>query len=330
MKKLLNNIYKHQVLTEQEAFDALIHITNQTYSEIEIAAFLSAFNMRSITVEELNGFRKAMLQQCVAIDLDAFQPMDVCGTGGDGKNTFNISTATAFVLAGAGIPIAKHGNYGVSSVSGSSNVMEHLGISFTNDTEKLNQQMKEANLCFLHAPLFHPAMKNVGAIRKQLATKTFFNLLGPLTNPAQPKVQMVGLFHLQYLRLYQYLFQSSEVRYSIIHALDGYDEISLTADTKVIFNTKEEVFSAHDFGFEKVQPHQIFGGNTVEEAAYIFEQILKGKGTKVQNQVVLANAAIGYKTYKPETDLKDAVAIVTASLFEGKALEKLTILKELQ
>ena len=206
MKTLLNKIYKHQVLTEQEAFDALIHITNQTYSEIEIAAFLSAFNMRSITVEELNGFRKAMLQQCVAIDLDAFQPMDVCGTGGDGKNTFNISTATAFVLAGAGIPIAKHGNYGVSSVSGSSNVMEHLGISFTNDTEKLNQQMKEANLCFLHAPLFHPAMKNVGAIRKQLATKTFFNLLGPLTNPAQPKVQMVGLFHLQYLRLYTVLF----------------------------------------------------------------------------------------------------------------------------
>lgn len=329
MKKILEKLYKHQTLTEAEAEETLLKVTSEKVSDSEIASFLTVFNMRNITLNEILGFRKAMLKQCLTIDLLAFNPMDVCGTGGDGKNTFNISTLTAFVLAGAGIPVAKHGNYGVSSVSGSSNVLEFLGISFTNKEDYLKEQLHRANICFLHAPLFHPAMKSVAPIRKQLGTKTFFNMLGPLTNPSQPNIQMVGLYNLELLRLYQYLFQENQTQFSIIHALDGYDEITLTNQVKINQPQGDFVYEPKDFSMKKIHPSEIFGGNDIKSASNIFLNILENKATEAQNNVVLANSAIGIQTYFPQLSLNEAIEKAKESLFEKKALASFNILKKL-
>jgi anthranilate phosphoribosyltransferase len=330
MKTTLSNLYQHKTLSTEESKQLLIEIGNGKYNESEIASFLTVFNMRSITINELMGFRAGLLELCTKLDLSEYNPMDLCGTGGDGKNTFNISTITSFVVAGAGVSVAKHGNYGVSSISGSSNVLEHLGVQFTTEETKLKEQLKEANICFIHAPLFNPAMKRIGTIRKALGLKTFFNMLGPLVNPSQPKVQMVGVFNQELARIYNYIFQKENVRYSIVHSFDGYDEITLTDNCKLITNQGEHILKPTDFGFNRISQNSLDGGKTNEDAANLFIKILDGKGSEEQNAVILANSAIALKTKMPELDLHSALKIAKDSLFEQKAKKAFTILKEVQ
>jgi anthranilate phosphoribosyltransferase len=328
MKELLNRLINHETISKDEAKQALFSISNGEYNESQIAAFLTVYMMRSITIEELEGFRDALLELCVAIDLRDYEPIDLCGTGGDGKDTFNISTTSSFVTAGAGVNVAKHGNYGVSSVSGSSNVMESLGIKFSNEAGFLEKCIAEAGICVLHAPLFHPAMKNVAPIRKSLAVKTFFNMLGPMVNPAFPKNQLVGVFNLELARMYGYLYQNTDKNFTILHALDGYDEISLTGNTKTISNNSERMLSPEDFGVETLKQEEIAGGGSIESSAKIFVNILKRKGTKAQNNVVCANAGMAIATAQ-QISAKEGFEAAKESINSGKALKALEKLKEL-
>ena len=330
MKNILDYLYAHKTFSKEEAKEVLENIALGKYNSSQIASFLTVFIMRNITLDELIGFREALLSLCHKVDLSAYNPMDVCGTGGDGKNTFNISTLTSFVVAGAGIPVAKHGNYGVSSVSGSSNVLESLGVAFPTDNAVIETQIKEANITFLHAPLFHPAMKTVGPIRKELGVKTFFNMLGPLVNPAKPKVQMSGVFSLELARMYHYILQNNNSNYSIIYGLDGFDEITLTDSVKIIQNDGEHILNASDFQLPKVNYDQLFGGNTVAEATEIFTTIINGKGTTSQNNVVLSNAALAIQTYHQNLDFQEAFELAKISLFEQKAKQSLNILTEIR
>jgi anthranilate phosphoribosyltransferase len=290
------------------------------YNQSQVAAFLTVYLMRSITVEELEGFRDAMLELCIPVDIPEYDAIDLCGTGGDGKNTFNISTLSSFIVAGAGQNVAKHGNNGVSSVSGSSNLMAHFGYQFTNDVGKLKKSLDECGIAFLHAPLFHPAMKNVAPIRRELGVKTFFNMLGPMVNPSSPKKQLVGVFSLELARLYGYLYQKTDKQFVILHALDGYDEISLTGAFKKITHLQEEIVQPEDLGLTRIQPEAIFGGETVDESARIFEKILKGEGTKAQNNVVIANSAMALQCGKGYSTA-EALERATESLESGKALK---------
>lgn len=328
MKQLLNRLINHETISKAEAREALVNISHGAYNESQIAAFLTVYMMRSITIEELEGFRDALLELCLAIDLKDYEPVDLCGTGGDGKDTFNISTVSSFITAGAGVPVAKHGNYGVSSVSGSSNVMEHLGIKFSTNASFLEKCIDKAGICILHAPLFHPAMKNVAPIRKSLAVKTFFNMLGPMVNPAFPKNQLVGVFSLELARMYGYLYQNTDKNFTILHALDGYDEISLTCPAKTISNTTENILEASDFGVETLKEYEIAGGGSIESSAKIFLNILQGKGTKPQEDVVCANAGMAIATAQalsPGAGFEKA----QESLRSGKALKSLEKLQEL-
>lgn len=323
MKEILRHLFEYKSFSRKEAYEILTNIATGKYDSHQIAAFMTAYGMRSIRVEELGGFRDAMYDLCLKMDFDGYDLIDMCGTGGDGKNTFNISTLASFVVAGAGYKVAKHGNVGVSSGCGSSNVMEYLGYQFTNDKPTLQRQLDEANICFLHAPLFHPAMKTVAPIRRALGVKTFFNMLGPLTTPANPRFQSVGVFSLELARLYGYLYQNTDKQYSIIHALDGYDEISLTGDFKVITNQGEHYFTVEDLGFTPVRAEELAGGDNVEEAAKIFKTIIEGKGNDTQNNVVLTNAAFAIKTFHPGKSFGDCYYEAEASLLGLKALDSL-------
>ncbi len=329
MKQILNQLFEHKRLSAKQAKEVLVNISKEVYNPAQIAAFISVYLMRSISVEELSGFRSALLDLCIPIDLDERKTIDVCGTGGDGKNTFNISTTTAFVVAGAGYQVAKHGNYGVSSICGSSNVLESLGVRFSNDEGKLKKQLDEAGICFFHAPLFHPALKSVGPIRKQLGVKTFFNLLGPLVNPARPTHQLVGVFNLKVARLYQYLHEATSSNYTIIHAIDGYDEISLTGDAKLITQKEELLIKPDYFGFKKHEQSAIFGGDTIEEAGKIFINILDNKGRQAQTNAVVANASMAIKTFKPNQSIADCVGEAQESIQSGRAKQAFTSLVSL-
>lgn len=329
MKEILHHLFEHKTLSRAEANEILKNIALGKYNHSQIAAFMTVYLMRSITVEELEGFRDAMLDLCIALDLDAYQVIDLCGTGGDGKNTFNISTLASFVVAGAGQAVAKHGNYGVSSVCGSSNVLEYFGISFSNQADMIRKQLEQANICILHAPLFHPALKNVAPIRRELGVKTFFNMLGPMVNPAFPKNQMVGVFNLELARLYAYLYQKTDKNFSIVHSLDGYDEISLTDNFKIFSRNQEYLAEPSIFSVEKVYFEQIYGGETIAEAAEIFINVLNNRCTEAQKSVVLANAAIALQTAQPKMSLEEARALVKESLESGKAMECFKILQHL-
>jgi anthranilate phosphoribosyltransferase len=330
MKQILSKLFEHKKLSKAEAKDILVNIAQNKYNEAQIAAFITVYLMRPISVDELQGFREALLELCVHVDLEGVETIDVCGTGGDGKNTFNISTLSSFVIAGAGYKVAKHGNVGVSSSSGSSDVLQFLGYQFTNDVDKLRRQLDKANICYLHAPLFHPALKTVGPIRKQLGVKTFFNILGPLVNPSQPKYQLTGVFSLELARLYQYIFQQiPNKKFAIVHALDGYDEVSLTGDFKLKMNDKEALLSPENIGKQRVTPESLFGGDTVAEAGAIFMQILRGAGTQAQNDAVSVNAGLAIHCIKPQTNLIDCIAEAENALLNGNALEKLNTLMSL-
>ena len=323
MKKILQYLFEHKTLSAEQAKEVLVNIAKGVYNESEIASFVTVYLMRSITIAELQGFRDALLELCVQVDVKGQEVMDIVGTGGDGKNTFNISTLSCFIVAGTGNKVAKHGNYGASSISGSSNVMEQLGYKFKSDNDILNRELDEANICFLHAPLFHPALKVVGPIRKNLGVRTFFNMLGPMVNPAFPKHQLVGVYNLEMARMYNYLLQQANANFTIIHSLDGYDEISLTGDTKVITNTGEKIMSAEMLGKRTVHAADIYGGDTLEEAANIFKAILKGAGSWSQNAVVLANAAMALQCTGKYNSYEECYQLAVESLESGRALEVL-------
>jgi anthranilate phosphoribosyltransferase len=328
MREILNQLFEHKTLTRSQAQEILKSIALGTYSDSEIAAFVTVYLMRSITVEELSGFRDALLELCVRVDLSDFDTIDVCGTGGDGKDTFNISTLTTFILAGAGAKVAKHGNYGVSSSCGSSNIMEHLGYKFSSDPDKLKKEIDRSGVCFLHAPLFNPAMKNVAPVRKALRVKTFFNILGPMVNPSFPKKQMVGVFSLELARIYNYLFQQEKKNFAIIHSLAGYDEVSLTSDFKMISNSTEQIVSPESLGIKRVKPDELKNGSSVPEAAKLFVTILEGNGTQTQNNVVIVNSAIALKLYFPEKSLNDCLELAKDSLLGKKAFQAMKKLLE--
>lgn len=328
MKETLNKLINHEILSKEDAKRILVNIAKGDYNTSQIAAFLTVYMMRSITIEELEGFRDALLDLCLAIDLSAYNPIDLCGTGGDGKDTFNISTLASFVTAGAGVKVTKHGNYGVSSKCGSSNVMEFLGIKFSNEADFLEKCIDEAGICVLHAPLFHPAMKNVAPIRKDLGVKTFFNMLGPMVNPAFPQNQMVGVFNLELARMYGYLYQKTDKNFTVLHALDGYDEISLTGNTKTISNTTESMLKPSDFGVNTIKQSDIVGGDSIEDSAQIFLNVLQGKGTEPQNNVVCANAGIAIATVEGLTPIQ-GFERAKESLLNGKGLAALKKIQEL-
>lgn len=321
MKKILNHLFEYKVLTKEQAKEVLVGIAKGDYTHSEIAAFLTVYGMRSVTVEELEGFRDAMLELCLSVDLSAYDPMDLCGTGGDGKDTFNISTLSCFVVAGAGQRVAKHGNHGVSSMCGSSTVLEYLGVQFTNDKEALERKIEEAGVCFLHAPLFHPAMKNIAPVRRELGIKTFFNMLGPMVNPAFPKKQVVGVFSLELARLYSYLYQQANTQFLILHALDGYDEVSLTGAFKIITAHSEQVLTPSQMGLTTLRPEQLSGGDSVEASARIFMNVLNNEATAAQKQAVIANSALALYCANPEIALTDAVAAAQESLDSKRALD---------
>ncbi|QES92291.1 anthranilate phosphoribosyltransferase [Empedobacter brevis] len=328
MKKLLNLLFENYTLSEEEAYQIMVEISEEKYSTIELASFLTIFNMRNITLDELKGYRRALLDLCIKIDLPK-QAIDIVGTGGDGKDTFNISTLSAFVLAGAGEKIIKQGNYGASSVSGSSNMLDYFGYKFSTHQEQLKREYEKVGITFLHAPLFHPALAKVAPIRKSLAVKTFFNLMGPLVNPVQPQFQNLGTYDIKTARLYHYVMQNSGINYSISTALAGYDEISLTSPTKVYNNSGEFILESKDFGLSTLQPDEIEGGKSIEENAKIFLSVLEETSTKAQKEVVLANAALALKTIYPTKDLIECVAIANESLESKKALNSFQKLMKL-
>ena len=330
MKKILQYLFEYKSLDRETAREVLMNIGKGEYNEHEITAFMTVYLMRTITIGEVQGFRDALLELCMPLKLDDNKLIDIVGTGGDGKNTFNISTLSCFIVAGAGHKVAKHGNYGATSISGASNVMEQLGYKLKNNPDQLKREIEQANFCFLHAPLFHPALKTVGPIRKNLGVRTFFNMLGPMVNPARPEYQLVGVFNLEMARIYNYTLQQTGHRFTIIHGLDGYDEISLTGDTKVITNEGERIYTPEQLGKRMVLPEDIYGGNSVEEAAKIFLKVLKGEGSWAQNAVVLANAAMGIFNTGRYASYEDAFQEAVTSLESRKAWQLFETLIKLQ
>ena len=320
MKQLLYRLFEHQYLGREEARVILQNIAEGRYNDAQIASLITVFLMRSISVEELTGFREALLDMRVPIDLAEFKPIDIVGTGGDGKNTFNISTCSCFVVAGAGYNVVKHGNYGATSVSGASNVMEQHGIKFTNNNDQLRRNMEACHITYLHAPLFNPALKAVAPVRKNLGVRSFFNMLGPLVNPTMPAYQLLGVYNLPLLRLYNYTYQESGTRFAVVHSLDGYDEISLTADFKVAMPEKEKIYSPELLGFKRCQEADLDGGSTPEEAARIFDAVLENKATEAQRNCVVINSAFAIQVICPDKSIETCIAEAKESLDSGRAL----------
>jgi anthranilate phosphoribosyltransferase len=318
MKNILNKLFNYQSLEEGEAREILTNLASGYYNSSQMAAFMTVFMMRNITVDELSGFRDAMLELCVKIPAEGYNAIDLCGTGGDGKDTFNISTLASFVVAGAGYHVAKHGNYGVSSVCGSSNVLEYLGCKFSNNVGRIMKSFDQSKIAFLHAPMFHPAMKNVAPIRKELGVKTFFNMLGPMVNPAAPANQMVGVFNLQLARLYGYLYQNTEKKFLIVHSLDGYDEISLTGNFKYISHEGEAIGTPSLLGLSYLEAADLVGGTDIKSSAKLFKKILDSKGTTSQNNVVIANAGLAISTING-LPFKAGLEEARVSLISGRA-----------
>ncbi|HEC42407.1 MAG TPA: anthranilate phosphoribosyltransferase [Bacteroides sp.] len=329
MKEILNFLYEHKTLDRDAAKKVLTNIAKGIYNHSQIASFISVYLMRSITVEELSGFREALLELCIPVDLSDFETVDLCGTGGDGKDTFNISTLTSFVVAGAGVKVAKHGNYGVSSSCGSSNLMEYAGYKFSKDVTKLQTEIDKSGICFLHAPLFNPAMKNVAPVRKELGVKTFFNMLGPMVNPSFPSRQLVGVYSLELARIYAYLYQTTDKQYTIVHSLDGYDEISLTGPCKVITRELDRVYQPAEMGLPVYKAGELSGGKTVDEAMNIFIKVMQNQATNAQLDVVVANGGLVLQTCYPDKDLDECIDMSRESIESGSAFKAFKTLMDL-
>lgn len=321
MKTILYRLFEHQYLGRDEARIILQQIAEGKFTDTQIASLITVFLMRNISVDELTGFREALLDMRVPVDLAAYRPLDIVGTGGDGKNTFNISTAACFVVAAAGYPVVKHGNYGATSVSGASNVMEQHGVRFTADPAKLTRSMDVAGIAYLHAPLFNPALKAVAGVRKSLGVRSFFNMLGPLVNPVMPAYQLLGVYNLPLLRLYNYTYQESGTRFAVVHSLDGYDEISLTAPFKVAMAEKEKIYTPQMLGFPTATEAELDGGDSPEAAARIFDAVLANRGTQAQKNCVVANAGFAIQVICPKKPIEACLAEAREALESGKALE---------
>lgn len=322
MKELLYRLFDHEYLNKEEAKEVLKNMAAGKYNDVQIAAFISVYLMRNITLDELIGFREALLDMCIPVDLSEYNPIDIVGTGGDNKNTFNISTASCFTVAGAGYKVVKHGNYGATSISGASNVMEAHGVKFTTDIHQLRKSIEESNIAYLHAPLFNPALKTVAGVRKDLSVRTFFNVLGPLVNPVAPKNNMLGVFNLRMGRLYYYIYQRLGGNFSVVHSLDGYDEISLTDEFKVITKFGEQLYVPEEVGFKRAKQEDLSGGNTIEDAAVIFDNVLNNKATEAQKNAVLVNSAFAINTIDPLVSIEEAIEKASVSLESGAAKEK--------
>ena len=325
MREILQYLFDHNTLSKAVAKSILMEIAFNKFNENEVTAFVTVFLMRAITLDELEGFQEALLQLSKPINLGE-DLVDIVGTGGDGKNTFNISTLASFIVSGTGQKVAKHGNYGVSAISGSSNVLEELGYKFKDNGSDLQKDLDKANICFLHAPLFHPALKTVAPLRKGLGLRTFFNILGPLVNPSKPQYSLIGVYDLEIARLYQYLLQKKSSNFMLVHGLDGYDEISLTCDSKIFDKNGENIFSAEELGFKNINAGSISGGKTTAENAEIFLKILEGKGSFEQNAVVLSNAAKALENTEKYGDYENCLEKAKESLETGKALKSLKLL----
>lgn len=320
MKEILYRLFEHQYLGREEARRILQHMAAGQYNDAQIASLITVFLMRNISVDELTGFREALLEMRVPVDLSEYKPIDIVGTGGDGKNTFNISTASCFTVAGAGYHVVKHGNYGATSVSGASNVMEQHGVKFTADPDKLRLSMDTCGIAYLHAPLFNPALKAVAPVRKSLGVRSFFNMLGPLVNPALPAYQLLGVYNLPLLRLYSYTYQESGTRFAVVHSLDGFDEISLTADFKVAMPEKEKLFTPEMLGFPRCAEADLDGGETIGDAARIFNRVLENRATDAQKNCVIANSAFAIQVICPEKRIETCIDEARESLESGRAL----------
>lgn len=304
MKNILNKILERQPLIFEEAKEIIYAISEEKINDAQIVAVLVGLQMRGLQLEEIKGFREALLEVCIRPEIEGVDAIDLCGTGGDSKNTFNISTTTSFVLASMGYKVIKHGNYGVSSLCGSSNVLEELGFVFTNDVRKLNKQLSLTNICFLHAPLFHPTLMQVGPLRKNLGIRTFFNSLGPLINPVQPKHQLTGTFNLELAKMYQHILKEERKGYRIVYGMDLYDELTLTDQTRVLGGDVDAYLSAASFGVTAINPIALYSGETVKDAATILKNILHGNGTQAQNFVIAANSALAMQCYHPEEKIQ--------------------------
>lgn len=323
MKTILTRLFNHEELTAEESRQILLNISRGMYPEAQIAALLTVFQMRGITVDELTGFREALMETRVPIDFAPYRPIDIVGTGGDGKNTFNISTCACFIVAGAGYKVAKHGNYGATSVSGASNVIEQHGVRFTNNPDILKRSMEECNIAYLHAQLFNPAMKTVGSVRKALGVRTLFNLLGPLVNPCKPAYQLLGVADLSQMRLYTNVFYKLGIDFAVVNSLDNYDEISLTDEFKVMTRNYERIYRPQALGFSAVRPEELSGGACKEDAARIFDNVLNNRAEAAQTQCVIVNAAFAIQVMEPEKEIEECIAIARESLESGQALKTL-------
>ena len=328
MKNLLKDLYNHKIMSKEESRAALISLTDGSANSSQISSFLTVFLLRDITSEELDGFREAMIELSLDVNIDGDELIDLCGTGGDGKDTFNISTISSFVVAGSGIKVAKHGNYGVSSSCGSSNIISHLGHEFSNDISSLKYSLDKSNICFLHAPLFHPSLKNISPVRIELGVKTFFNMLGPMVNPIQPKSQLVGVFNSNIFRLYSHIYSKTNKSYCIVHSIDGYDEVSLTGSFKLFSNNQDLMLEPKDLGFNVIDSVKLSGGKNIKESSKIFLDILKNKGTSEQVDAVLANSGLAIYCAKKLNSIKEGIEIARESLESGKAYNCLKLFIE--
>ena len=329
MKDILYKLFDYQYLTRDEAKQVLFEIVKGDVPETQIASLITSFLMRSISIDEILGFRDALLEMRVTVDLSDYSPLDIVGTGGDGKNTFNISTTSCFVVAGAGYNVVKHGNYGATSISGASNVIEQQGVKFSTDNDKFRKSLDKCHIAYLHAPLFSPALKAVAPVRKSLGVRNFFNVLGPLVNPVQPEFQMLGVYNLAMLRLYTYIYQEENKKFSIVHSMDGYDEVSLTSQFKVSSNNGEHLFIPEDLGFKTITQDELYGGDTPVEAASIFRNVLNASATDAQMNVVIVNAALGIQTIDQHKSIEDCIDIARDALYSKKALKVLQTFVEI-
>lgn len=322
MKNILHKIINRAQLTKDEAYQCMLAIGNAELHDAQTVAVMAGIQMRGLQLDELNGFRQALLELALPMKFDIGDSIDVCGTGGDGKNTFNISTSTAFVLASMGYKVVKHGNYGVSSLCGSSNVLESLGYTFTNDKDALQRQLDNANICFMHAPLFHPALKAVAPLRKALGIATFFNSMGPLVNPAHPTHQLSGTYSLELAKQYQHVLRSDRENFTILHGMDGYDELTFIGATRILGKERDEIIGNSPIA-TNIQLQQISGGETVQESAAILVNVLQGKGTEQQNIVLAGNVALALQTFDPEKSFETAFAQAYEAILSGNAINHL-------
>ena len=329
MKDILYKLFDYQYLTRDEAKQVLFEIVKGDVPETQIASLITSFLMRSISIDEILGFRDALLEMRVTVDLSDYSTLDIVGTGGDGKNTFNISTTSCFVVAGAGYNVVKHGNYGATSISGASNVIEQQGVKFSTDNDRFRKSLDKCHIAYLHAPLFSPALKAVAPVRKSLGVRNFFNVLGPLVNPVQPEFQMLGVYNLAMLRLYTYIYQEENKKFSIVHSMDGYDEVSLTSQFKVSSNNGEHLFIPEDLGFKTITQDELYGGDTPVEAASIFRNVLNASATDAQMNVVIVNAALGIQTIDQHKSIEDCIDIARDALYSKKALKVLQTFVEI-